>query len=62
MNFGWYKVEEKLYLGVRKQNRLNNTVLYNQLTDGSQVVNLTHRPAALCTQEDSWYLFLLEAE
>jgi hypothetical protein len=35
--------------------------LDNRLTDGVEFVSLTRRP--LCTsQEDSWYLFLLEAE
>jgi hypothetical protein len=29
--------------------------LDNRLTDGGEVVSLTHRPAALYPQEDSWY-------
>jgi hypothetical protein len=36
--------------------------LHNRLTDGGEVVSLTHLPVALYTQEDSWYSFLLEAE
>jgi hypothetical protein len=36
--------------------------LDNRVTDGGEVVSLTHRPAALDTQEDSWYSFLLEPE
>jgi hypothetical protein len=36
--------------------------LDNQLTDGSEVANLTRRPAALYPQEDSQNSFLLEAE
>jgi hypothetical protein len=39
-----YKVEEKLYLGVREQKRLNTTDLDNWLTDGGDVVSLTRRP------------------
>jgi hypothetical protein len=36
--------------------------LDNRLTDGGNVVSLTHGRAALYPQEDSWYPFLLEAE
>jgi hypothetical protein len=36
--------------------------LDNQLIDGGEVVNLTHRTAVLHSQEDSWYSILLEAE
>jgi hypothetical protein len=36
--------------------------LENRLTDGGEVVSLTRRPAALYSQEYSWYSFLLEAE
>jgi hypothetical protein len=36
--------------------------LDNRLTDGVEVVSLTRRPAALYSQEDSWYSFLLETE
>jgi hypothetical protein len=36
--------------------------LDNRLTDGGKVVSLTRRQAALYSQEDSWYSFLLEAE
>jgi hypothetical protein len=36
--------------------------LDNRLTDGGEDVSLTYGPAALHPQEDSWYLFLLEAE
>jgi hypothetical protein len=36
--------------------------LDNRLTDDGEVVSLTRRPAALYSQEDSWYSFLLEAE
>jgi hypothetical protein len=32
-----------------------------RFTDGGEVVSLTHRPP-FTPQEDSWYLFLLEAE
>jgi hypothetical protein len=39
-----YKVEEKLYLGVREQKMLNTTVLDNRLTDGGEGVSLTRRP------------------
>jgi hypothetical protein len=35
--------------------------LENRLTDGSEVVILTRRPA-VTPQADSWYSFLLEAE
>jgi hypothetical protein len=35
--------------------------LDNRLTDGGEVVSLTHRPP-FTPGEDSWYLFLLEAE
>jgi hypothetical protein len=35
--------------------------LDNRLTDGSEVVSLTHR-FLFTSQEDSWYSFLLEAE
>jgi hypothetical protein len=35
--------------------------LDSRLTDGSQIVRL-YAPTALCTQNDSWYPFLLEAE
>jgi hypothetical protein len=52
----------KLDLGVREQKGSNAIVLDNQLTDGSQVVSLTHLPVAICPQEDSWYSFLLQAE
>jgi hypothetical protein len=31
--------------------------LDNQLREGGEAVSLTRRPAALYTQEDSWYLF-----
>jgi hypothetical protein len=34
----------------------------NRLTDGGEVVSLTSQPAALYTQENSWYSFLLEVE
>jgi hypothetical protein len=34
----------------------------NRITDGGEVVSLTRLPAALYTQEDSWYSFLLQAE
>jgi hypothetical protein len=34
----------------------------NRLTDVGEVVSLTRRPAALYTQEDSGYSFLLETE
>jgi hypothetical protein len=33
----------------------------SRLTDGGEVVSLTHRPP-FTPQEDSWYSFLLEAE
>jgi hypothetical protein len=36
--------------------------LDNRLTDGGEAVSLKRRPAALYSQEDSWYSFLLEAE
>jgi hypothetical protein len=36
--------------------------LDNRLTDGGEVVSLMRRAAALYSQEDSWYSFLLEAE
>jgi hypothetical protein len=36
--------------------------LENRLTDGGEVVSLTHRPPALYSQEDSRYSILLEAE
>jgi hypothetical protein len=36
--------------------------VHNRLTDGGEVVSLTRRPAALYSQEGSWYSFLLEAE
>jgi hypothetical protein len=35
--------------------------LHNRLTDGGEVVSLTHR-SPFTPQEDSWYSFLLEAE
>jgi hypothetical protein len=35
--------------------------LHNRLTDGGEV-SLTRQPAALYPHEDSWYLFLLEAQ
>jgi hypothetical protein len=35
--------------------------LDSQLTDGGEVVNLTHLPP-FTPQKDSWYAFLLEAE
>jgi hypothetical protein len=41
--------------------RLNTTVLDNWLTDGAEVVSLTHQPAALYPREHSWYSFLSEA-
>jgi hypothetical protein len=31
--------------------------LDNRLTNGDEIVNLTRRPAALYSQEDSWYSF-----
>jgi hypothetical protein len=34
----------------------------NRLTNGGEVVSLTRRLDALYPQEDSWYLFLLDAE
>jgi hypothetical protein len=34
---------------------------HNRLTDDGEDVSLTHLPAALYPQEDSWYSFLLEA-
>jgi hypothetical protein len=34
-------------------------ILENRLTNGSEAISLTRRPAALYTQEDSWYSFLL---
>jgi hypothetical protein len=34
--------------------------LDNRLTDGGEVVN-TYAPAAIYSEEDSWYSFLLEA-
>jgi hypothetical protein len=34
----------------------------DRLTDGGEVFSLTRRPAALYTQEDFWFSFLLEAE
>jgi hypothetical protein len=40
--------------------RLPNFLDY-RLTDGCEVVSLTHRPL-FAPQEDSWYSFLLEAE
>jgi hypothetical protein len=36
-------------------------LLENRLTDGGEVVSLTRRPP-FTPQENSWYLFLLEAE
>jgi hypothetical protein len=36
--------------------------LDNPLTDGGEVVSLTHPPAALYLLENSQYLFLLEVE
>jgi hypothetical protein len=35
--------------------------LDNRLTEGGKFVSLRHRPP-FTSQEDSWYLFLLEAE
>jgi hypothetical protein len=35
--------------------------LDNRLTDDSEIVSLKRRPS-FTHQEDSWYLFLLEAE
>jgi hypothetical protein len=35
--------------------------LENRLTDGDNVASLTRRPP-FTPQEDSWYLFLLQAE
>jgi hypothetical protein len=43
-------------------NALDMPVVDNRLTDGVKVVSLTHRPAALYPQKDSWYSFLLESE
>jgi hypothetical protein len=34
----------------------------NKFTDGGEAVSLTRRPAALYSQEDFWYSFLLGAE
>jgi hypothetical protein len=36
--------------------------LIDRLTDGGEVVSFMLRPTTLYHQEDSWYLFLLEAE
>jgi hypothetical protein len=36
--------------------------LDNWLTDGGEALSLRLRPAALYTQEDPWYSFLLEPE
>jgi hypothetical protein len=43
-----YKVEKKLHQGVREQKKkLNATELDNQLTDGGEVVSLTHGPRSI---------------
>jgi hypothetical protein len=49
---------KSLVKGYGREKRLG----YTGLTDGSKVVSCTRRPAALYSQEDSWYSFLLEAE
>jgi hypothetical protein len=41
--------------------RGSHIFLDNQLTDGGKVVSLTRRPP-FTPQEDSWYVFQLEAE
>jgi hypothetical protein len=51
----------KARASLRETSRLPHFV-DNRLTDGGEVVSLTHRPAALYPQEDSWYSFLLEGE
>jgi hypothetical protein len=40
---------------------LDRADLDNRLTDGGEVVSITHRPP-FTPQEDSWYSFILEAE
>jgi hypothetical protein len=42
--------------------RRGSHFLDTRLTDGVKVVSLTRLPAAVYSQEDSWYSFLLEAE
>jgi hypothetical protein len=57
------KVEVSLLQAVeahRVVGRRGSHIFYCLLTDGSEVVNLTHRPP-FTPQEDSRYSFLLEA-
>jgi hypothetical protein len=53
-----YRVEDKLHLGVREQKRFNTTLLDNWLIVDGDVVRFTLRPAALYTQEETWYSFV----
>jgi hypothetical protein len=67
-----YKYEDKLYLGVREQKRLNTTALVHQEVkaprisrqsahEGGKVVSPRHRPP-LPPKRYPWYSFLLEAK
>jgi hypothetical protein len=38
----WYKVEEKLYVGVREQKRLNTTAL--ETTKGQRYISVNSKP------------------